>query len=29
MLGDHNEEIGRKTGSMTSEQFKSWVESLK
>ena len=28
-LGDHNEEIGRKTGSMTSEQFKAWVESFK
>ncbi|WP_396190663.1 thioredoxin family protein [Flavobacterium sp.] len=29
VLGDHNEEITRKTGSMTSQQFKDWVESLK
>jgi thioredoxin 1 len=29
VLGDHNEEIARKTGSMTSQQFKDWVESLK
>lgn len=29
MLGNDNQELGRKTGTMTTEQFKNWVESFK